>query len=144
MGKKGKCKTQIKKRTLNPEFNEVCKRAQRETAVNINELLHKLPTHYCGLTLSNHRLYIKDWCRHYDFTRWFVKSDRTKSRFVSEHHMLPGIHLAQKPRTMLIWTIATCQSQSYYVLHHILLYASFNHCTLITIIIYLRLVIGTK
>lgn len=24
MGKKGKCKTQIKKRTLNPEFNEVC------------------------------------------------------------------------------------------------------------------------
>lgn len=26
MGKKGKCKTQIKKRTLNPEFNEVCKK----------------------------------------------------------------------------------------------------------------------
>lgn len=25
MGKKGKCKTQIKKRTLNPEFNEVGK-----------------------------------------------------------------------------------------------------------------------
>ncbi|KAF3695986.1 Rabphilin-3A Exophilin-1 [Channa argus] len=28
MGKKGKCKTQIKKRTLNPEFNEVCKRVK--------------------------------------------------------------------------------------------------------------------
>lgn len=30
MGKKGKCKTQIKKRTLNPEFNEVCKGVQGE------------------------------------------------------------------------------------------------------------------
>lgn len=30
MGKKAKCKTQIKKRTLNPEFNEVCKGAHGE------------------------------------------------------------------------------------------------------------------
>lgn len=34
MGKKAKCKTQIKKRTLNPEFNEVCKRVQGERLSN--------------------------------------------------------------------------------------------------------------
>lgn len=40
MGKKGKCKTQIKKRTLNPEFNEVCKSSWWKNEKKTNELNH--------------------------------------------------------------------------------------------------------
>lgn len=104
MGKKGKCKTQIKKRTLNPEFNEVCKSVQGERLQ-----LRKIPK-----LLSNHCVYIPCNSGMKNVGRWLWKWwINVLIKFQEFSYDIKHSELAKKSLDISVWDYDIGKSNDY-------------------------------